>query len=132
MLITNIFSPRLPQFEVESRIIGINIRQHFSKAVRILLKFDDLNCKVCDDYSPNFRTNSGLYRHYISNHRDETVEYLRDHILTLPPDQIREKIRGIWDVSYQYTNQTNGKKYIQKNSSTNMQMWNYNLSNQST
>jgi len=68
------------------------INGNFGKAVRLLITIYGKKCIVCDFFSPNFLTDSGLANHYYSRHRDDTIVFVQENLMKKSQDEIEEMI----------------------------------------
>jgi len=92
---------RLNLFSSNPYIVYATIQQfsmyifrNFDKVIRILVEIaKDNKCVICDDLSLNYSSKASLGNHLYLVHKKRTMEYFRDYIMILSPDEIEELMK---------------------------------------
>jgi len=68
------------------------VNGNFSKAIKLLITIYGRKCVVCNLFSPNFSTDSGVADHYYSRHRDDTIVFVKEKLMVKSQEEIQDLI----------------------------------------
>ena len=68
------------------------INQNFNKCIKLLIGVYGRTCVICNNFSPEFISDSGCAGHYYSRHREDTINYIKDTFMTKTEEKIQDMI----------------------------------------
>jgi len=61
---------------------------NFTKGIKLLIAIYGRCCVICGSISPNFRTDSGVADHYYEKHREDTIRFVSENLLTKTEEEL--------------------------------------------